>query len=50
MALCREIDDDIGPFLLKETEDALSVADIELDKAEVGLFKTEESVERLPHT
>lgn len=39
MALCCEIDDDIGPFLLKETEDALSVADIQPDKAEVALFQ-----------
>ena len=39
MAFRREIDDDIGPFLLKETEDALSVADIQPDKAEVALFQ-----------
>src|SRR5699024_8711758 len=36
VALGRKVDDDIGVLLFKETEYPLSVADIQLDEAEIG--------------
>lgn len=38
VALGRKVDDDIGVLLFKETEYPLSVADIQLDEAEIGFL------------
>ena len=37
VALRRKVDDDIGVFLLKELVHALPVADVQFDKAEIGI-------------
>ena len=48
MALCREIDYDIGLLFLKETIDTLPVADVKLTEAEVGSFHHRGQCAKIP--